>query len=87
MRRSAFITATAIALASSASADERAASVPWPMLAKVSLLKQGDRYVPAFPKELAALDNTQVKLQGFVLMRDDAGGLLYRVTDAVAVSK
>ena len=104
--------------------------------------KQSDRYVPAFPQELAALDKTQVKLTGFmiplepaakqkrfllsalpsecgfcipggadqlvevhakeglsyvldpitvsgkfVLMRDDAGGLLYRLTDAVAVPK
>ncbi|HZO01622.1 MAG TPA: DUF3299 domain-containing protein [Burkholderiales bacterium] len=141
-RRIAFIAATAALFASSAPADERAAAVSWEALAKVSLVKQGDRYVPSFPKELAALDKTQVKLQGFmmplepaakqkrfllsalpsdcgfcmasgpdqlvevhakqgftwvldpitvsgrfVLVRDDAGGLLYRLTDAVAVPK
>lgn len=66
-RRSAFITAAVIVLAASASADDRAASVPWQVLATVSVVKQGDRYVPAFPKELAALDKTQVKLRGFML--------------------
>ena len=141
-RRNAFIAAAVALLASAASADDRAATVSWHVLGKVSLVKQGDRYVPAFPKELAALDKTQVKLQGFmmplepaakqkrfllsalpsdcgfcmasgpdqlvevqakqglayvldpitvsgrfVLVRDDAGGLLYRLTDAVAVPK
>lgn len=141
-RRNALVAATAALLAWFAYADERAATVSWEALAKVSLVKQGDRYVPSFPKELAALDKTQVKLQGFmmplepaakqkrfllsalpsdcgfcmasgpdqlvevhakqgftwvldpitvsgrfVLVRDDAGGLLYRLTDAVAVPK
>lgn len=56
-----------------ASADDKAAALPWEMLGKVSLVKQKDRYVPEFPKDLA--------------VRDDAGGLLYRLTDAVAVPK
>jgi hypothetical protein len=141
-RRNAFVVAAIVLLASPASAGDRAAAVPWEVLGKVSLVKQGDRYVPAFPKELAALDKTQVKLQGFmmplepaakqkrfllsalpsdcgfcmasgpdqlvevhakqglsyvldpitvsgrfVLVSDDAGGLLYRLTDAVAVPK
>ena len=126
----------------SAAADDRGSVLPWETLGKVSLVKQADRFVPVFPKELAALDKTQVKLQGFmmpleaaakqkrfllsalpsdcgfcmssgpdqlvevqakqgftyvldpitvsgrlVLLRDDAGGLLYRLTDAVAVPK
>ena len=141
-RRNALIAAAVVLLASPASGDPRSATVPWEVLGKVSLVKQGDRYVPAFPKELAALDKTQVKLQGFMmplepaakqrrfllsalpsdcgfcmasgpdqlvevhakqgltyvldpitvsgrfaLVRDDEGGLLYRLTDAVAVSK
>ena len=140
-RRTACI-AAAMLFISSAPADERAAAVSWETLGKVALVKQGDRYVPSFPKELAALDKTQVKMQGFmmpldhaakqkrfllsalpsdcgfcmasgpdqlvevqakqgftyvldpitvsgrfVLVRDDAGGLLYRLTDAVAVPK
>lgn len=140
-RRIAFTAAMAV-LCSYAAADERAAALSWEALANVRLIKQGDRYVPSFPKELAALDKTQVKLQGFmmpleaaakqkrfllsalpsdcgfcmasgpdqlvevqarqgftyvldavtvsgrfVLVRDDEGGLLYRLTDAVAVSK
>jgi hypothetical protein len=141
-RRIVFIAATAVLFSSPAPADERAAAISWETLAKVSLVKQGDRYAPSFPKELAALDKTQVKLQGFmmplepaakqkrfllsalpsdcgfcmasgpdqlvevhakqgfsyvldaitvsgrfVLVRDDAGGLLYRLTDAVAVPR
>jgi uncharacterized protein len=125
-----------------AAADDRGSVLPWEVLGKVGLVKQADRFVPVFPKELAALDKTQVKLQGFmmplepaakqkrflltalpsdcgfcmssgpdqivevhakqgfayvldpitvsgrlVLLRDDAGGLLYRLTDAVAVPK
>jgi hypothetical protein len=142
-RKYALITAAAALLASlSASADDTAAAVAWETLGKVSLVKQKDRYVPEFPKELAALDKAHVKLKGFmmpleaatkqkrfllsavpsecgfcvpggpdqlvevqarqgvayvldpitvsgkfVLVRDDAGGLLYRLTDAVAVPK
>jgi hypothetical protein len=140
-RRIAFTAATML-FSSFAPAEERAAAVSWEALAKVRLVKQGNRYVPSFPKELAALDKTQVKLQGFmmplepaakqkrfllsalpsdcgfcmasgpdqlvevhakqgfayvldavtvsgrfVLVRDDEGGLLYRLTEAVAVPK
>src|SRR5262249_48443297 len=108
----------------------------------VSVVKKGDRYVPEFSKDVAALDNKIVKLQGFmmpldlgggqkrfllaaqstdcaycvptgpeglievqarnpvkygldpitvtgklVLVRDDASGLFYRMTDAVATDK
>ena len=140
--RIAFIAATALLFSSPVFPDERAAAVSWETLGKVGLVKQGDRYVPSFPKELAALDKTRVKLQGymmplepaakqkrfllsalpsdcgfcmasgpdqlvevqanqgvayvldaitvsgrFVLVRDDAGGLLYRLTDAVAIPR
>lgn len=142
MRCRAFI-ATAVLLAPAPLlADAGGATVPWETLAKVTLVKQKDRYVPEFPRELAALDKAQVKLKGFmmpleaaakqrrfllsavpsecgfcmpggpdqivevqakqgleyvldpitvvgkfILVRDDAGGLLYRLTDAVAVTK
>ena len=50
-----------------AAADERGLLLPWETLSKVSLVKQGDRFVPVFPKELTALDKAQVKLQGFMM--------------------
>ena len=69
MRRNAFIAAAIVLLVSPASADDRAAVVAWEG-------RQGpgeaDRYVPAFPKELAALDKTQVKLQGFMMPLEPA---------------
>jgi hypothetical protein len=136
------ILVAAAAVLAPASAFSDAAIVPWETLGKVTLVKQKDRYVPEFSKELAALDKAQVKLKGFmmpldaaarqkrfllsavpsdcgfcmaggpdqivevlarqgleyvldpvtvsgrfVLVRDDAGGLLYRLVDAVAVPK
>jgi hypothetical protein len=116
--------------------------VSWEKFANVSVVKQHDRYVPQFPKEIAALDKKEVKLQGFMmplevgakqkrfllsamppecgfclpggpeqfvevqaksavkyvldpivvsgtlaLVHDDAGGLLYRLIEAVPVEK
>ena len=143
MRRSdVFIAAALVLTSASVLADDRGGLLPWDTLGKVSLVKQKDRYVPEFPKELIALDQAQVKLKGFmmpleaaakqkrflltavpsecgfcmpggpdqlvevqarqgvayvldpitvsgkfVLVRDDAGGLLYRLTEAVAVPK
>jgi uncharacterized protein len=116
--------------------------VSWHALSQVTGVMQQGRYVPTFPKDIAALDNKEVKVEGFmmpldmgahqkrflltavpsscgfclpggaeqivevqartpvkyvldpvvvsgrfVLVHDDAGGLLYRLTDAVAVEK
>ena len=116
--------------------------VSWDVLSKVEVTRQKDRYVPAFSKQIAALDKTQVRLQGFMLpldqgakqkrfllsaqppecqfcmpgsaeqfvevqakdgfkyvldaitvtgkfelVRDDSGGLLYRLLDAVPAQK
>lgn len=41
--------------------------VPWKLLAQVELVKQKDRYVPQFAKDVAALDQKQVKVQGFIM--------------------
>jgi uncharacterized protein len=126
---------------SSAFADERAV-VPWETLANVSVVRQKDRYVPEFSKQILALDKREVKLRGFMLpleqgarhkhfllsaqppecafcmpgtaeqfaevlartpvpyatgpvtvsgtftlVRDDSGGLLYRLTGATVVEK
>jgi hypothetical protein len=121
---------------------EASGAVSWEKFANVSMVKQHDRYVPQFPKEIAALDKKEVKLQGFMmplevgakqkrfllsamppecgfclpggpeqfvevqaksavkyvldpivvsgtlaLVHDDAGGLLYRLIEAVPVEK
>ena len=122
-------------------ADDRAV-VSWEALAQVTVVKQKDRYVPEFSKQIAALDKREVRLRGFmlpleqglrqkrfllsaqppecfycmpgtaeqfaevlvrtpvnyvsdavvvsgtfVLVRDESGGLLYRLTDAVVIEK
>jgi len=46
---------------------ERKDVLPWKLLAQVELVKQKDRYVPQFGKEVAALDQKQVKVQGFMM--------------------
>ena len=116
--------------------------VSWKTLAQVSVVRQKDRFVPEFAKDVAALDKKEVRLQGFMMpldvgekqkrflltampsscafclpggpeqmvevqarnpvkqgfepvvlagkltvLRDDPAGLLYRLTDAVAVER
>jgi hypothetical protein len=41
--------------------------VSWKLLAEVELVKQKDRYVPQFSQGVAALDQKEVKLQGFMM--------------------
>jgi hypothetical protein len=41
--------------------------VSWKVFAQVELIKQKDRYVPQFAKDVAALDQKQVKVQGFMM--------------------
>jgi hypothetical protein len=123
-------------------ADDKRPTLSWAVLGQAGIVKQQDRFVPQFPKEVVALDQKQVKLQGFMmpldaaakqqrflltavpsdcgfcmpggpeqlvevqaksgmkyvldaivvsgklaLLRDDANGLFYRLTEAVAVEK
>jgi len=125
-----------------APADDQRSALSWDALGQVGLVKQQDRFVPQFPKEVAALERKEVRLQGFmlpldtgamqkrfllsavpstcgfcmpggpdqlvevqakagvkyvldpitvsgrlVLVREDPGGLLYRLTDAVTIEK
>jgi hypothetical protein len=125
-----------------AAADEQPAVLGWDALAQVKVVRQNDRYVPEFPEAVAALEQKEVKLEGFMiplktgvlqthfllsalpsecgfclptgaeqfaevqakagvkyalepivmsgrfeLVRDGSGGLLYRLTDAVAVKR
>src|SRR5262245_39216076 len=41
--------------------------VSWKTFAQVELIKQKDRYVPQFSPAVAALDQKQVKVQGFMM--------------------
>jgi len=46
---------------------ERKDIVSWKLLAEVELVKQKDRYVPQFSQGVAALDQKDVTLQGFMM--------------------
>jgi len=46
---------------------ERKDVVSWKTLAQVELVKAKDRYVPQFAPSVTALDQKQVKMQGFML--------------------
>ena len=46
---------------------ERKDVLAWSTLAKVELVKQKDRYVPNFSADVLALDQKQVKVQGFMM--------------------
>jgi uncharacterized protein len=46
---------------------ERKDVLSWKMLSQVELVKQKDRYVPQFSKDVAALDQKEVKVQGFMM--------------------
>ena len=41
--------------------------VSWKLLSQVELVKQKDRYVPQFAKDVAALDQKEIKVQGFMM--------------------
>lgn len=41
--------------------------VSWKLLSQVDLVKQKDRYVPQFAAGVAALDQKEVKMQGFMM--------------------
>jgi len=46
---------------------ERKDVVSWKLLSQVELVRMKDRYVPQFSAEVAALNNRQIKVQGFML--------------------
>jgi hypothetical protein len=138
----AYMAAASLLVFQFALADDKSAVVSWDTLAKVSITRQKDRYIPEFSKDITALDKREVKLKGFMLplepgltqkhfllsaqppecgfcmpgtaeqfaevlakvpvkiptdaivvsgtfslVRDDSGGLLYRLTEAVVVNK
>ena len=46
---------------------ERKDVVSWKVFSQVELVKQKDRYVPKFAPNVAALDQKEVKVQGFMM--------------------
>jgi len=46
---------------------ERKDLLSWKLLAQVDLVKMKDRYVPQFAQAIAALDQKEVKVQGFMM--------------------
>ena len=46
---------------------ERAGVVSWKTLAQVQLVKQGDKVVLEFSRDILALDRKEVKVQGFMI--------------------
>jgi hypothetical protein len=46
---------------------ERKDVLSWKVLAQVELVKQKDRYVAQFAKDVSALDQKEVKVQGFMM--------------------
>ncbi len=74
MKISILLFALALALPAQAQLDpnakplaERKDVVSWRLLSQVELVKLKDRYVPQFSSGVAALDQKQVKVQGFML--------------------
>ena len=49
---------------------ERAGIVSWRTLAQVSPVKQGNKMVPSFSKDILALDRKDAKIQGFMIPLD-----------------
>src|SRR3954465_5962061 len=49
---------------------ERKDVVSWKTFAQVELVKQKDRYVPQFSSSISALDQKEVKVQGFMMPRE-----------------
>ena len=47
--------------------QERKDVLSWKLLSQVELVKQKDRYVPQFATDVSALDQKQVKVQGFMM--------------------
>jgi hypothetical protein len=52
------------------SADDRRPMVSWDALGQVTGVMEKNRYVPRFPKEVAALDKREVRLEGYMMPLD-----------------
>ena len=72
MKLLAFLAAALVSLGAQAQTlvkplPDRNDVVSWKLLAQVELIKIKDRYVPQFSGNVAALDQKEVKVQGFML--------------------
>lgn len=56
--------------ASVVTADDRRPVVSWDALGQVTGAMEKGRFVPRFPKEVAALDKREVRLEGFIVPLD-----------------
>lgn len=66
-RHAASIAAVGLFAFQSVLAAEPPAVVPWEALAQVTVVRQKDRYIPEFSKQIVALDKREVRLRGFML--------------------
>jgi hypothetical protein len=62
-----FLLALAGAAPALAQAPAKQGLLSWEALGQAGIVKKGDRYVPEYPKEVAALDTKVVRLQGFMM--------------------
>jgi uncharacterized protein len=53
--------------AATASADDKRPLVSWDALGQVTGVMEKGRFAPQFPKEVAALDKREVRLEGFMM--------------------
>jgi hypothetical protein len=65
---------------------ERKDVLSWKVLAQVELVKMKDRYVPQFSPGVAALDQKEVKLQGFMMPLEMGDKQTHFVLSAMPVS-
>jgi hypothetical protein len=66
--------------------QERKDVLSWKLLAQVELVKQKDRFVPQFSSSVAALDQTEVKLQGFIVPLAMGAGQTHFILSAIPIS-
>ena len=67
MRRSLLVLSLAIGLPAATQADTQGDVVSWKTFAQVRITRAADRVVPEFPDAVTALDQKQVRIQGFML--------------------
>jgi hypothetical protein len=65
---------------------ERTDILSWKLLAQVELVKMKDRYVPQFSQNVAALDQREVKIQGFMMPLEVGDKQTHFVLSAMPVS-
>ena len=78
----ALLAAVALPLCAQALPDRKDV-VSWSLLSQVELVKQKDRYVPKFASGVAALDQKEIKLQGFMTPLEMGGKQTHFVLSAM----